>query len=210
SGWSCWRRRLEWRAAGCRPPSSRSATGRPSSAIRTGAIQKRCAPSASRSTEPRWSFVDARAEAPLTQAGAGWTGWLEATAAATAMRQWLWLYPIVEILHILGFVVLVGSAAMFDLRLLGFSRQLPVTGMERHLLTWARLSVLVILPTGALMFVAHATEFAGNPAFRLKLLCSCWPPSTPRCSTCVRSVRWPDGITALAPRSRRASPPGSR
>jgi len=86
------------------------------------------------------------------------------------MRQWLWLYPIVEILHILGFVVLVGSAAMFDLRLLGFSRQLPVTGMERHLLTWARLSVLVILPTGALMFVAHATEFAGNPAFRLKLL----------------------------------------
>ena len=106
----------------------------------------------------------------MTQAGAGWTGWLEATAAATAMRQWLWLYPIVEILHILGFVVLVGSAAMFDLRLLGFSRQLPVTGMERHLLTWARLSVLVILPTGALMFVAHATEFAGNPAFRLKLL----------------------------------------
>src|SRR5262245_65613127 len=85
------------------------------------------------------------------------------------MRQWLWLYPIVEILHILGFVVLVGSAAMFDLRLLGFSRQLPVTGMERHLLPWARLSVLVILPTGALLFVAHATEFAGNPPFRLKL-----------------------------------------
>src|SRR5262249_39851017 len=75
-----------------------------------------------------------------------------------------------DLLHILGFVVLVGSAAMFDLRLLGFSRQLPVTGMERHLLTWARLSVLVIVPTGGLMFVAHATEFAGNPAFRLKLL----------------------------------------
>ena len=106
----------------------------------------------------------------MTPAGAAWTHWLEATAAATAMRQWLWLYPIVEILHILGFVVLVGSAAMFDLRLLGFSRQLPVTGMERHLLTWARLSVLVIVPTGGLMFVAHATEFAGNPAFRLKLL----------------------------------------
>jgi hypothetical protein len=107
----------------------------------------------------------------VTQASAaGWTGWLEATAAATAMRQSLWLYPIVEILHILGFVILVGSAAMFDLRLLGLSRQLPVTGMERHLLPWARVSVLVIVPTGALMFVAHATEFAGNPAFRLKLI----------------------------------------
>jgi uncharacterized protein DUF6644 len=106
----------------------------------------------------------------LTQASAGWTGWLEATAAATAMRQWLWLYPVIEILHIIGFVILVGSAAMFDLRLLGLSRQLPVTGMERHLLPWARASLLVIVPTGGLMFVAHATEFAGNPAFRLKLL----------------------------------------
>ena len=107
----------------------------------------------------------------MTSGGAvGWTGWLEATAAATAMRQWLWLYPVVEILHIIGFVILVGSAAMFDLRLLGLSRQLPVTGMERHLLPWARASLLVIVPTGGLMFVAHATEFAGNPAFRLKLL----------------------------------------
>ena len=106
----------------------------------------------------------------MTPSGSGWTEWLEATAAATAMRQSLWLYPIVEILHIIGFVVLVGSAAMFDLRLLGLSRQLPVTGMERHLLTWARASVFVILPTGGLMFIAHAGEFAGNPAFRLKLL----------------------------------------
>ncbi len=106
----------------------------------------------------------------MTQAGTlGWLAWLETTAAATAMRQSLWLYPIVEILHIIGFVVLVGSAAMFDLRLLGRSRQLPVTGMERHLLPWARASVLLIVPTGGLMFVAHATEFAGNPAFRLKL-----------------------------------------
>ena len=105
----------------------------------------------------------------MTPAGSGWTGWLEATAAATAMRQSLWLYPIVEILHIIGFVVLVGSAAMFDLRLLGLSRQLPVTGMESHLLTWARASVFLIVPTGGLMFIAHANEFAGNPAFRLKL-----------------------------------------
>jgi hypothetical protein len=107
----------------------------------------------------------------LTSAGhPGWLAWLETTGAATAMRQWLWLYPTVEILHILGFVVLVGSAAMFDLRLLGLSRQLPVTGMERHLLPWARAAVLVIVPTGVLMFVAHATEFAENPAFRLKLI----------------------------------------
>ncbi len=53
--------------------------------------------------------------------------YLETSGLATLMRQSLWLYPIVEIAHILGFVTLVGSVAMFDLRLLGFSRSLPVS-----------------------------------------------------------------------------------
>jgi hypothetical protein len=96
--------------------------------------------------------------------------WLETSALAVAMRQWEWLYPIIEILHILGFVVLVGAAFMFDFRLLGLSRRLPVTGMERHLLRWARGALLVVVPTGLMMFVAHATEFVDNPVFRLKLL----------------------------------------
>jgi hypothetical protein len=50
--------------------------------------------------------------------GPAWLVWLETTQLAVAMRQWLWLYPIVEIVHILGFVLLVGAAFMFDLRLL--------------------------------------------------------------------------------------------
>jgi hypothetical protein len=102
--------------------------------------------------------------------GSGWLLWLEGSVMAVAMRQWLWLYPIVEIAHILGFVTLVGAAAMFDLRLLGVSRQLPVTDMAHHLLRWARLSLLVVMPSGFLMFAAHASEMAENPAFRLKLL----------------------------------------
>jgi hypothetical protein len=85
------------------------------------------------------------------------------------MRQWLWLYPIVEIVHIVGIVLLVGAAAMFDLRLLGVSPGLPVAEMARHLLPWARLGLGVVAVTGATMFVAHATEFAVNPAFQLKL-----------------------------------------
>lgn len=102
--------------------------------------------------------------------GPAWLVWIETTEFAAAMREWLWLYPIVEILHILGFTVLVGSAALFDLRLLGISRFIPVAALARHLLPWARCSLLVIVPTGAMMFAAHATEMAGNPAFQLKLV----------------------------------------
>jgi hypothetical protein len=102
--------------------------------------------------------------------GPAWLVWLETTDLAVAMRQWLWLYPIVEILHILGLALLVGSAVMFDLRLLGLSRSIRVTALAAHLLSWARRSLLLIVPTGLMMFTAHATEMASNPAFQLKMV----------------------------------------
>jgi hypothetical protein len=104
-------------------------------------------------------------------AGGGSTAFaaIERTALAVAMRQELWLYPSVEILHILGFVTLVGSIAMLDLRLLGLSRQLSVSGLLRHLLPWTLAAFVVIVPTGLLMFLAHATDLISNPAFVIKL-----------------------------------------
>ena len=94
---------------------------------------------------------------------------VERSALATAMRQELWLYPSIEILHIVGFVTLVGSIAMLDLRLLGLSRELPVRRLAGHLLPWTLGSLLVIVPTGLLMFAAHASDFITNRAFVLKM-----------------------------------------
>ena len=94
---------------------------------------------------------------------------IERSALATAMRQDLWLYPSVEIFHILGFVTLVGTIAALDLRLLGLSREISVRQLARHLLPWTIASLVVIVPTGLLMFIAHADDFIGNPAFILKL-----------------------------------------
>ena len=35
---------------------------------------------------------------------------------------------------------------------------------------WARAGFVLVVPTGFMMFTAHATEFADNPVFRLKLV----------------------------------------
>lgn len=94
---------------------------------------------------------------------------IEGSPLALAMRHELWLYPAVEIAHIAGFVVLVGSIAMFDLRLLGLSRALPVRLMARHMLPWTGGALIVIVPTGLLMFITHAGDFLVNRAFQLKL-----------------------------------------
>ena len=99
-----------------------------------------------------------------------WLQWVEQSSVAAAVRDSVWLYPSIEILHITGFVALVGAAAMFDLRLLGVSRQLPVDQVSRLLLPVSRLSVFVVVPSGLALFISDATAMSANPAFRLKLL----------------------------------------
>lgn len=101
---------------------------------------------------------------------ADWLLWLENSTLSDTMRQWLWLYPSVEAVHILGLATLFGSVAMFDLRLLGLSRHLLVTDLAQHLLPWTYISFGVVALSGFLLFAVNASELAVNPAFRLKLL----------------------------------------
>ena len=95
--------------------------------------------------------------------------WAASSPLALALREHAWLYPIVETLHILGFVLLVGAVAMFDLRVLGFGRQLPVKALARHLLPWSAGSMLLVVPTGLLLFIADPLALLGNGVFLLKL-----------------------------------------
>jgi hypothetical protein len=104
----------------------------------------------------------------MTPAGAPLSA-LEASGLGRAMRQWLWLYPSVEIVHIVGIALLFGSIAMLDLRLLGFSRQISVRTLAKHVLPWTAASFLLIVPSGLMMFVAHASDFIASPVFVLKM-----------------------------------------
>jgi hypothetical protein len=106
---------------------------------------------------------------PTPEALARWLAWLEATPFAVALRESIWLYPIVETLHIAGFTVLVGSAVVFDLRLLGLSRAIKVTDLADHVLPWAQRSLAIVVPTGLLLFTTQPTEMAGSLVFRWKL-----------------------------------------
>lgn len=99
----------------------------------------------------------------------GLLAWLAATPLSATMRTASWAYPAVEIVHIAGFSVLVGSVVLFDLRVLGWARTLPVAALGRHLLRWALASALLVVAAGLLLFSAHPVELANNPVFLLKL-----------------------------------------
>jgi hypothetical protein len=80
------------------------------------------------------------------------------------------LYPVAQIVHILSFSLLVGAIAIFDLRLLGYTRRLPIYELARSTLPLARIGFFVALFSGILLFSAHPTVLIINRAFQVKLL----------------------------------------
>jgi hypothetical protein len=95
--------------------------------------------------------------------------WLESSDLAVYISHSHLLYPIIEIIHIFGFIFLVGSAFLFDLRLVGVSKKIPVTDLAKHLLPWSRRSLLLVIPSGLLLFMTQATTLSTNRVFGLKL-----------------------------------------
>ncbi|WP_247887226.1 hypothetical protein [Azospirillum sp. SYSU D00513] len=103
-------------------------------------------------------------------AGSGWLAWLQGSPLGVAMRESLWLYPAVEILHILGFVLLVGAVIGFDLRLAGWrGRGLPADGLARLLLPLSVAGFVLAVMSGLALFTVEATAYVRNPAFLAKL-----------------------------------------
>jgi hypothetical protein len=101
--------------------------------------------------------------APIFQA-------LQESALGHAMRSSPALYPAVEILHIIGFIVLVGSILTLDLRMLGLVRSIPIASMAQLLLPVSRVGFLLAISMGFLLFSADAAHVVKNPAFQAKLL----------------------------------------
>ncbi|MCE6991361.1 DUF6644 family protein [Dyadobacter sp. CY323] len=94
---------------------------------------------------------------------------LEKSTWAVGIRQSLYLYPVLEIIHILGIVMLVGPAFLFDLRLLGYSKALPVSGLSKHLLPWSQRGLILIIPSGLLLFITNAQALGSDVTFWLKI-----------------------------------------
>ena len=47
--------------------------------------------------------------------------WIESSPSSTALRESIWMFPIIESSHVLGLAFSVGTAVWFDLRLAGLS-----------------------------------------------------------------------------------------
>jgi hypothetical protein len=77
--------------------------------------------------------------------------WLRWPIVEDFFERWAWAWPLTETVHFVGLVLLIGAVGMFDLRLLGVARGLPIAPLRR-LLPWGVLGFVLCVISGG-MFV---------------------------------------------------------
>ena len=97
--------------------------------------------------------------------------WLSRTGPAVWGRESdsIWAYPTILFLHTLGLSLLVGFATAIDLRILGYSRALPLGSLRRVFrIVWT--GFWINAASGTMLLIMTPAKLA-NPTFDIKLAC---------------------------------------
>lgn len=95
--------------------------------------------------------------------------WLSTTPVAAALKASGTLYLVVNAAHILSIGLVVGAILPLDLRLVGLIRAAPIAAVGPLLSRTAATGVVAALATGLCLFSVRPQEYAGNPAFLVKV-----------------------------------------
>jgi hypothetical protein len=99
--------------------------------------------------------------------------WLVGTlASAKPIGRFMatrWGWPAMESIHFIGLSLLIGTIVVFDLRLLGMGRRIPIAALHK-LIPWGIAGYGINLVSGAMFLMAAPDQYIYNPAFHFKVL----------------------------------------
>jgi hypothetical protein len=96
--------------------------------------------------------------------------WFEATAIGTFGRKSSIFFPAVEVVHLVGLTLLLGSVLFLNLKLLGVTSRRQETGdVARAVRPLLWTAVAVTLSSGLLLFLTEAVKCYFNVAFWYKM-----------------------------------------
>ncbi len=97
--------------------------------------------------------------------------WLANTPGSIALHESIYVYPVIESIHVLTLCLFLGLAAMLDLRLLGITlRETPVSEVADRLLPWTIAGFVVMVISGAFLFYGIPVRTYQNIFFRIKVV----------------------------------------
>jgi hypothetical protein len=79
-----------------------------------------------------------------------------------------WAYPALEVLHILGIGLLLGNLVLFEVRVWGAGRELPVRALALLALRLTLVGFALAAASGVTMLVGQWSELSGNRALLAK------------------------------------------
>jgi len=97
--------------------------------------------------------------------------WIQETQIGTAIRESVWIFPIILAFHSLGLTLSVGTVLWLDMRLLGIKmREQPVSEVYQQLMPWMLSGFAIMCISGTLLFSAQAARCYENVYCRTKIL----------------------------------------
>lgn len=96
--------------------------------------------------------------------------WLEPNAIGEWVRSSVVTFYVLEAIHVIGIVLLFGSLAIMDLRLIGvILRNIPTDAITNKLRPLTLLGFALAAATGAIMFLSSVSIYVANTQFWLKM-----------------------------------------
>jgi len=81
-----------------------------------------------------------------------------------------WAYPLLEVVHIVGITLLLGSLVLLELRVWGVARELPLRTLAGLALRVTLLGFALAATSGGLMLASQWSELLGNRALITKMV----------------------------------------
>jgi hypothetical protein len=91
----------------------------------------------------------------------------EHSALGHAARSTGWLYPLANLVHVLGAALVVGAIATFDIQVLRNLREAPI--VSHTALPVAIAGLFLQAASGVVLLSAEASTLVHNPAFQFKM-----------------------------------------
>jgi len=99
-----------------------------------------------------------------------WFQAIEASSLGEAIRNSLWLFPIIEAFHLVGLAVIGGAVLVVDFRMLGLTlRSHPVSRLARDVQPLVVGALVVMIASGVPLFVSEAIKCYYSFAFWTKM-----------------------------------------
>ncbi len=97
--------------------------------------------------------------------------WLELTWIGTVIRNSTYLFPAIEVAHLFGLILLLGTLVVVDMRMLGLGmRRQTVPQLSRAFSPLTGTGIALMILSGIPLFLSEAIKCYQNDGFRMKML----------------------------------------